>query len=325
MRELIEALPIEADEIAPVSPIRLLESRTVFTSPAMDALNSEPESLTLDLTQAGVNPPSSEQTKIIGTIALFERFPPEPMTPEQAGQYFAYTGRHIRSNLIKRFREEVFVGAAFKPLRDELLLNGLLSTDALLLLAKYQAATSKKLPVFSAQGERIGVTKNSTSISFEIWADQVRTEYWGKATDTDSSKTAALTEYQKPIDYDAIAAAVAYEGEDGNYGASLLIQAVGRNEQALSEQLEVCIAEIVELNEDSAESLEQYQVHISDLKARDEAWRKLRNLRFQKMRLENQQDALQHRQILETEYDAILRGDVVVPKPQTATNSGKAP
>lgn len=319
MKELVEA-PL----IVPVSPLRLLESCETSTPPETNAIHSHLENSSIAGIQVTANPQVSEQAKIIGTIALFDRFPPEPMTPEQAGQYFAYTGRHIRSNLVKRFRDEVFVGAAFKSLRDGLLLNGLLSVDALKLLAKYQAATSKKLPVFSSQGERVGVTKNSNPIPFEIWTDQIRTEYWVKPSDQDSSGVVPFVEYQQPVDRDAIAAAVAYEGEDGNYGASFLLQAVGRNEQALSEQLEVCIAEIVELNEGSAESLKQYQVHVSDLKARDDAWRKLRNLRFQKMRLENQQMALQHRQILETEYDAIVRGDVVVPpKSQDSTHPGK--
>jgi hypothetical protein len=84
MKGLIPAPSTESVTIASVSPIRLLESRTTPMSPATDTLSSEPESPTseLDLAQAGINSPSSEQTKIIGTIALFERFPAEPMSPE---------------------------------------------------------------------------------------------------------------------------------------------------------------------------------------------------------------------------------------------------
>lgn len=122
--------------------------------------------------------PQGKDDLIYGTQQLMETslLVLQPMTPVEAENYFAYTGRHIRSNLIKKFKEEVFRGEEFEELRHNLLVDGVLSVDALKILASYQT-TSKKIPVFDHEGRKVETLKNDFPVPFDQWRERMVAEY----------------------------------------------------------------------------------------------------------------------------------------------------
>ena len=108
----------------------------------------------------------------VGVTCVLDQMPNQ-MKGDKAAEYFPWSWKHIRSNLIPRISD------GLKVERHTLFDRGTLTQEGIHLLASYEQCCSSKISIFDGGGQRVGIRQRDEGDvpqSFDAWIQDVLRE-----------------------------------------------------------------------------------------------------------------------------------------------------
>lgn len=198
----------------------------------------------LELSGTGMELPSKD-AELIGVVSLLDQMP-KHMKGTEASEYFPWSWKHVRSNLVPR------IARYLKVSQSSLFDHGTLTEEGIRLLADYEKCCSTKLSVF-VDGRRVDIRDRDVSDvpqSFYDWTQDVLKE---RRQSPPINSVAAPTMDAALVgnSADRNSSALTVGGADFDIDAFVeqQLSQMGGVEQGAMSQLETVEAELIEADE----------------------------------------------------------------------------